>query len=291
MSIIRSGRRVLVTGLDGFTGRYVEAALQAAGHVAVTPAAGFDLASLETVRAGLRDLGFDDVIHLAGVAFVGHADPTDFYRINAVGTAYLLAVLADRATLPGRVIVASSANIYGNTDRSPIDETTPPRPVNHYGASKLAMECLAREAGKVLPVVVTRPFNYTGVGQSSRFVVPKIVDHFRRQEAVIELGNVEIARDFSDVRDVAEDYVDLLDAPAGSVVNICAGRAFALHHVIELCRSITGHDPRITVNPAFVRSDDVVTLCGSDTLLNRLTRLTERRPFEQTLRWMLEDRC
>ena len=127
---------------------------------------------------------------------------------------------------PGAVLLASSANIYGNAPVEVIDESVAPAPANDYAVSKLAMEYMARLWMDRLPIVITRPFNYTGVGQAPQFLLPKIVGHFQRGERVIELGNIDVERDFSDVRTVASAYAVAPHAPAGEVFNVCSGVAF-----------------------------------------------------------------
>jgi nucleoside-diphosphate-sugar epimerase len=188
------------------------------------------------------------------------------------------------------VVLASSANIYGNTRVSSISESTPPTPANDYAVSKLAMEYVAKLFTTQLPIAITRPFNYTGVGQDPKFLVPKIVSHFRQRASQIELGNLDVARDFSDVRDVAAVYAALLDGRSigGETVNICSGRAIALGDIIDMCRSITGHNLDVVVNPAFVRADEVKTLKGDPSRLENLLGGLDRHRFEDTLRWMLE---
>jgi nucleoside-diphosphate-sugar epimerase len=111
-----------------------------------------------------------------------------------------------------------------------------------------------------LPIVLARPFNYTGIGQDEKFLIPKIVSHFKRRALSIELGNLDVSRDFSDVRDVVAVYADLLlDAQGveGQTLNVCSGRAYALRDVLNLAESITKHTVEIRVNPALVRSNEV----------------------------------
>jgi len=175
-----AARRVLVTGCSGFTGRYVVEALVEAGHTVIdAEGAGsrFDLTQPTTVSAAIRAARPDYVIHLAAVSFVGHGDAAAFYAVNTVGTANLLEAILAEGIEPRRVVVASSANVYGNADAEPILESTPLAPVNHYAASKLAMEHIARSYSDRLPIVLTRPFNYSGVGQDESFLVPKLVAH------------------------------------------------------------------------------------------------------------------
>ena len=190
-------------------------------------------------------------------------------------------------TPPRKVVVASSANIYGNADAGLLTEAQPPAPANDYAVSKLAMEYAARLWVDKLPIVIARPFNYTGVGQSLQFVVPKIVDHFRRGARTIELGNIEVARDFSDVRDVAKSYRALVEsAPVGSTVNLCSGRASALRTVISTLEELAGYRIDIRVNPAFVRASDVISLAGNPARLQELTGRTHDIALGETLAWM-----
>lgn len=266
--------------------------LRAGGHEIIDPevaAPGFDLTKPDSLAAAFAAIEPDAVVHLGAISFVGHGDPADFYRVNTVGTTNLLEAASAARRPPARLILASSANIYGNSLLSPLIETMHAAPVNHYACSKLAMEFLSRQWFDRLAIVVTRPFNYTGVGQSPSFLVPKIVDHFRRRAEVIELGNLDVARDFSDVRDVATAYASLLECPdRGEVVNICSGQSYSLQWIIDRCTEISGHRLEVVVNPAFVRADEIKTLTGSPTKFDSIVSGFARRDFGATLQWMLE---
>jgi nucleoside-diphosphate-sugar epimerase len=292
-----TSRRVLITGIHGFTGHYVARELQGCGHQVFglgthpSPEPGYyqaDVLDRQGLEAAVDAIRPHWVVHLAAVAFVGHADPNDFYAINLIGTRNLLAALAGLDPSPECVLLASSANVYGRAARSPITEDTPPDPPNDYAVSKLAMERMAGLWTASLPLVITRPFNYTGLGQSGDFVLPKIVDHFRTRAPVMEMGNMDVSRDFSDVRSVALAYRRLLEeAPAGEVVNICSGRAVSLEEIIAMAASMTGHEVQVSINPAFVRRDDVKTLKGDPGKLRSLIGRWDPIPIEDTLRWML----
>jgi nucleoside-diphosphate-sugar epimerase len=187
------------------------------------------------------------------------------------------------------VLLASSANVYGNAVVDPITEDVPPAPANDYAVSKLAMEHAARLHAGRLPIIIVRPFNYTGVGQAPHFLLPKIVDHFRRGARRIELGNLDVARDFSDVRDVVVIYRRLIErAPPGTLVNVCSGAAYSLSDVLDLMAGIAGYRIDVTVNPAFVRANEVRRLAGDTSRLQQLVGPMERTPLAATLRWMYE---
>lgn len=229
----------------------------------------------------------DYVIHLAAISFVQHAQAEAFYGVNVIGTLNLLQALADTGIAPRRILLASSANVYGNATAGVLSETQPPAPVNHYAMSKLAMEYLVRPWCERLPITITRPFNYTGVGQSLQFLVPKIVDHVVRRAPSIELGNLDVERDFSDVRDVARIYRDLLTADcAGEVVNVCSGQPYSLRTIVAMMEGIAGHAITVRVNPAFVRTNEVRSLVGSPDRLEALIGHHARIPLDETLRWM-----
>ncbi len=288
--------RALLTGRNGFTGRYVAAELEAAGFEVVglsdrqdAAEAGSITANLldrDAVRAALAEARPDVVLHLAAISFVAHGDVDEIYRVNVVGTRNLLDALAQLAAKPQIVVLASSANIYGNAEVEPITEDTPPAPANDYAVSKLAMEYMARLWMDRLPIVITRPFNYTGVGQSEQFLIPKIVSHFRRGERVIELGNTDVIRDFGDVRDVAKAYAAIVKAtPLGETLNICSGVGHSLDDVLEMMARIAGYRIEVQVNPAFVRHNEVARLIGSHARLTKRTGWRGHHPLAQTLSW------
>ena len=295
-----AGRRALVTGLRGFTGVYMERELAAAGYQVfgmAAPRAGsepgvfsVDLCDRAAVAAMVEQVQPDVVVHLAGIARVEHGNAEQIYRINVAGTRNLLEALAGLSRTPSAVLLASSANVYGNASVSLIDESVAPAPANDYAVSKLAMEYMARLWEDRLPIILARPFNYTGRGQSEQFLLPKIVAHFRRRASTIELGNLEIARDFSDVRMVVHSYRRLLAAaPAGETFNVCSGRSHSLSNVLDLMAEIAGYRIDVRVNPAFVRANDVLTLTGDNSKLVARIGQVQTRPLSETLRWMAED--
>lgn len=291
------GRRALITGLRGFTGYYMAQELTAAGYrVYGTVMPGeelgpdimpVDLCDREAVARMVDEVQPDVVAHLAGIAFVAHSNAELIYRVNVVGTRNLLEALANGKHRPTSVLLASSANIYGNASVPVIDENVLPSPANDYAVSKLAMEYMARLWMDKLPITIARPFNYTGVGQAENFLLPKIVSHFRRNEKRIELGNLAIARDFSDVRMVARAYRRLMAvAPSGEAFNVCSGSSHSLANLIDMMSEIAGYHIDVHVNPAFVRANDVLTLSGSNSKLTAVIGQLDPTPLSETLRWM-----
>lgn len=289
--------RALVTGRNGFTGKYVADELKAAGYDVIGLSAQEDLSDArsitanlldrEAVRAAVATVKPDVVLHLAAISFVTHGDVDEIYRVNIVGTRNLLEALNDLEQHPQIVVLASSANIYGNAEVELITEDTPPAPANDYAVSKLAMEYMARLWMDRLPIVITRPFNYTGVGQSERFLVPKIVGHFRRGDQVIELGNTDVVRDFGDVRDVAKTYLKIMQkSPAGEILNICSGVGYSLSEVLNMMAEIADYMIEVRVNTAFIRNNEVSRLVGSNMRAKYVLGVIPTTPLKNTLRLM-----
>jgi nucleoside-diphosphate-sugar epimerase len=285
--------RLLLSGADGFTGVHLTQVASNAGFEVIALQA--PLEDSAKLHAQLKEVQPTHVIHLAAISHVTHDDDLAYYQTNLLGSLDFLEALSQLASPPQKVILASSANVYGNaegaedTEHAPIAESQTPAPVNHYAMSKLAMELLARNFSSRLPIVTTRPFNYTGVGHGAHFVIPKIVDHFARKASVIELGNVDVYREYNDVRDISNLYLALLERGLpGQTYNLASGRTHSLRQVIAQLESMTGHLMAIKVNPQFVRQNEIMTLCGSSQFLEQTLGTITWRSLDETLQWMLK---
>ena len=276
-----------MTGLTGFTGRYLKVELELHGHKVFGLQS--DLTKPNDVADEVAKIQPEAVAHLAGVAFVGHGDANAFYQINLMGTRNLLDALAKNAPDVRAVLLASSANVYGNRSEGVLSEVAAPDPANDYAVSKLAMEYMARLWMERLPLFIVRPFNYTGVQQDDKFLIPKITAHFCERKSVIELGNLDVSRDFGDVRAVAQAYRKLIEArPAGATINVCSGIAHTLREVISLCEKVAGYQIDVQVNPDFVRKNEVRILIGDNSRLKSVIADWQPINLENTLQWMLE---
>ena len=278
---------MLVTGADGFTGlHFVKQAREAGYEVFEFDA---DLTNPSAVQNQVNAAAPDVVVHLAAISFVGHDKASAFYDVNVIGTLNFLDALLKLPNMPSRVLLASSANVYGNCEQSPISETQSPAPLNHYAMSKLAMEHLASTYADRLPLFFVRPFNYTGPGQAESFVIPKLVAHFKRGASKVELGNLTVEREYNDVRMVTQAYLKLLaHAQVGETYNICSGNTYTLHQVIAALTELSGHSMEIAVNPLFVRANELHRLCGDATKLVETIGSLHVVLLDETLRWMLE---
>ena len=278
--------KILVTGGQGFTGRVFSAAAANDGHEVQLLTA--DLLDRQSIARELELMQPDAVVHLAAISFVGHGDANAFYSVNVIGTMQLLDAIADMKKTPQRVLLASSANVYGNCTSELITEDSPTAPVNHYAMSKLAMEYMAKTRLDRIPLFFTRPFNYTGLGQASSFVIPKLVEHFSQRKSLLRLGNINIEREFNDVRMVSAAYLRLLSsAVIGETYNVCTGITYTLGQVLGLLSELTGHELATETDPQFVRASEIGRLSGAPEKLLRAVGTLPAFDLKQTLSWML----
>jgi GDP-4-dehydro-6-deoxy-D-mannose reductase len=301
--------RVFITGAIGFVGVWLQRELAAAGHEVVA-APGPETLDI-TDRAGLvRWFSVpggqpDAVVHLAGMAFAQDArsDPVEAFRVNVAGTIAVFEALRE-VGLRTPVLVSGSSEVYGapKPEDLPLRETTPLDPRRPYALSKAAQEAVAVEAGVRwgFPVVVTRSFNHCGPGQRPVFVVPamarRVLAVQRGAPGVIPAGNVDVMRDFSDVRDVVRAYRLLLEGAATGrlasepqIVNVASGRVVSIRSLIERLCSLAGVHVSIEVDQSLVRTDDPPEIRGDPTRLIELTGWHPEIPFEHTLADVFND--
>ncbi len=278
--------KLLITGANGFTGSHLtRVAIERGYQVHVLEA---DLTDEAGVITEVTDCGVTVAVHLAAISALTHADPMDYYRVNVFGTQNLLRALSVCKYPIEKVLIASSAYVYGNSESSPFAEHALPAPNHHYAFSKLAAEGLARIFADRLPIVVSRPFNYTGVGHDERFVIPKIVNAFARKEASLTLGNLSSEREYNDVRYIVDAYLQLLERGLpGETYNLCSGNTYSVGNVLDLLVDLTGHTPEIEVDPDLLRANEIHRLCGDPTKLLATVAPGSANDLRSLLRWML----
>ena len=285
--------RALITGGKGFVGQWLSAHLKDRGDDVAIIDLETDVADGAAVRRVMSDVRPDAVYHLAAMTHVGDSwdQPSQVLRVNVLGTAEILAAARAVPGLP-RVLVVSSAEVYGvvGTDQLPLDEHTATLPASPYAASKLAAEAVALQAwrGYGQPVMVVRPFNHIGPGQSPNFFVPalakRIVEARRAGAGSLPVGTLTTRRDFTDVRDVVVAYRRLIEAgEPGGVYNVCSGRDVAMAEVAHDLLRLAGADLELVTDPALVRPVDVPRLRGDATLLRETTGWLPVIPLATTL--------
>ncbi|WP_150603641.1 GDP-mannose 4,6-dehydratase [Pseudomonas fluorescens] len=294
-------KRLFITGLSGFVGQHIQSrlALPDSSWELLSAATPYDL----TDAGSLVDLWPqlpDAVIHLAGQTFVPEAfrDPARTLDINLFGTLNLLQALKARG-FAGTFLYVSSGDVYGQVAESalPITELQPPCPRNPYAVSKLSAEFLSLQWGlsEQWPVLVARPFNHIGTGQKDSFVIASAARQISRikqglQAPQLEVGDIDVTRDFLDVGDVISAYFALLEkGRPGQVYNICSGREQSIRSLIEQLADLAEVEMQLVQDAARMRRADQRRVCGSHAKLSTATGWSPDITTQQSLRAILSD--
>jgi GDP-6-deoxy-D-talose 4-dehydrogenase len=290
-------KKILITGIDSFTGQHLSLYLEHHGYEVYGTSLSkkshkvyiCDITIKEDIARVINDLKPDYLIHLAGITFVAHKDNNEFYRVNSIGSINILKAFIQARLNPKKIIMVSSATVYGDHEMEILDESIDCRPTNHYGASKYSMECLCNTYFQKFNILIVRPFNYTGVGQSIDFLIPKIISHYKENSKTIELGNINVSREFNDIGFVCEVYKRLIESDAKSkVLNIASGRGVQLLSIIQHMNKIAKYEIEVSVDERLVRSNEIHNLVGSSDLLFKLIGKVEQKDIGLTLRDMYD---
>jgi GDP-4-dehydro-6-deoxy-D-mannose reductase len=292
--------RALITGVAGFVGPHLARELTAAGHevVGLDLKTGPDLLDSERWAAVVGQQRPDAIYHLAGWSDVGRSwqEPIPTFQVNALGTMSVLEAAA--AASVARVLVVSSADVYGTVapEQQPIAETHPLQPRSPYGVSKQSAEALAMRYARAcdLGVIVVRPFNHVGPGQSTRFAAPafaaQIAEAERRGGGEVVHGDLQAKRDLTDVRDVVRAYRLLVEAgEPGEVYNVCSGIAVTMESVLAMLVEKSKVPIQTALDPSRLRPIELPVLQGSRHKLTSATGWEPALPLGQTLTDVLED--
>ncbi|MGE0488110.1 MAG: GDP-mannose 4,6-dehydratase [Vulcanimicrobiota bacterium] len=284
----------LVTGERGFVGSYLAGAwpdVIGLGRVDITESA--------RLKTRVSELRFERVVHLAGVSFVpdSFADPARTLAINLGGTLNLLQAL-DAIGFTGCLLYVGSGAVYGEVEPEhlPVLEERPLRPPTPYAVSKVAAEALCYQWSRTSPyrIVMARPFNHTGPGQSERFFVPGLARQLveiqaGRRECRLELGDLGGSRDFSHVADVARAYRALLEnGHNGEAYNVCSGRETRLLEVVRRMQALVGLALPVTSGQRSHRPSEQKRMVASFQKLNAHTGWRPEHDLDSCLRDVLE---
>lgn len=312
---------VLITGIDGFVGSHLAEALLKDDRVRLSgivhPGSSshhiddllpkvsvhrLDISDLRAVREAVRSCAPEAIYHLAGQAFVPLSiqEPYGTFQTNITGTLNILESvrgLPDKLVRRCRVLVVSSGEVYGAVSRSalPVHEEEPLRPANPYAVSKAAADLIAQQYRTAfnVAVVVARPFNHLGPRQSDLFVGSALAKQIaeislRKREPELLVGNLEPRRDFTDVRDVVDAYIRLLDGDRQyGVYNVCSGRSVRIGDLLEMFRAASGVSVKIVSDPKRKRSAEVQDIVGDASRLRAETGWRPSVPLEETVRDLL----
>jgi len=279
---------LFITGAQGFTGIHLAQLAKKNQYEVVESKS--NLLDFESLNNEIKVSEPDYVVHLAAISSTVSENQAHLYETNVIGSLNLLRALSNLTIKPKKIMMASSAHVYGNTAQEIFSEEDTPAPFNHYGISKLTMELISKQFFNQLPIIIVRPFNYTGVGHHEGFVVPKIVNQFKLKSSQIELGNIDTLREYNDVRLICEMYLKLLDFGKNSeTYNICSGKVHSIREIISILEALTNYQIKVIQNPAFIRSNELKKLCGNPQKLNSIVGDLSPYTLSDTLEWMLQN--
>ncbi len=295
-------KRLLVTGRHGFVGgtlaRMVAMDPALDGWQLIDTPETWDLRDPLATLATVEGAAPDAVLHLAAQSSVPDAfkDPATTLDVNVLGTLHLLQAL-QRTGFRGRMVFVGTGDVYGNVpeDALPVTEAQLPAPRNPYSVSKLAAEALCYQwtVTEGLDIVMARPFNHIGAGQSDRFVVSDFARQVAqikcgRRKPVVMVGDIDVTRDFTDVGDVIRAYFALLGSGAtGEVYNVCSGRDHSIRSLLERLAELAGVSVSIEQEPARMRRAEQRRMRGDPDKIGRATGWRAATPLDESLAAML----
>ena len=275
-------KRVLITGASGFIGQFVLKEMlknedidffaidtRKIPNISIEKLELVSLLDKEKLMEIIKRYKPNIIIHLAAIALVTHDNVGEIYNVNVQGTENLLEVTQEYCDKGTRVILASTAGVYGNQNVDKYREDLSYNPANHYSYSKMITEYISKQYKEDLDIVIIRPFNIIGVGQSEKFLVPKLVEHFADKKEKLSVGNISSFRDYVDVEYCAEVIMELISRKKldFDILNICSGIPTNGEMIIQLLQEITDFKPEIEISSDFVRKNEVWRMIGDTTRL------------------------
>lgn len=306
--------RVLITGISGFVGRHLARHLLThqpdvtlhgtvldaddqplPGPITLHP---LDLRDHAATTALLDQIRPDALYHLAANARVGSSfDQAWAVLENNIRAQLNILQACLTLTTPPRLLLVSSAEVYGAPAALPITEDTPLRPLNPYSVSKVTQDMLGLQyhLSHDLPVIRARPFNHLGPGQRTGFVAPDFAHQLARIEAGLQeprlmVGSLDARRDFTDVRDVVRAYHLLMQhGTPGDVYNVASGTARSIQNLLDTLLGFVKTPVEVCPDPARMRPANIPVSRGDAARLRAATGWEPTIPFEQTLLDVLND--
>ena len=291
-------QRVLVTGQNGFVGRYLINEHQCIGFEDINGR--IDLNSTSRTGEFLVAADIEYVIHLAAQSHVPTSwqNPIGTMTANLSGTINLLQQLND-VGFTGRFLYVSSGDVYGRVDADnlPILETQPVNPGNPYAVSKVAAEfyCMQFAQRTKFDILIARPFNHIGRGQSERFVVPKLLRQARQASKSkinrpIPVGNIDVTRDFSDIRDIVAAYFLILEkGKCNETYNVCSGIETRVGDLLDVAKKHYSVKNRTQIDKTLLRANEQKRAVGSNRKIVKDTGWMPVFSPNETVRNMIVD--
>lgn len=311
-----SQKRALITGITGFAGSHLAELLLKRGiavygisrprskadnideirnNIRLEDADILDSHSLYSIMVKIKP---NYIFHLAAQSFVqsSWASPANTMEINVVGSVHLFEAIR-RAEIKPVIQIACSSEEYGLVyeNEVPVKEDNPLRPQSPYAVSKVAMDYLGYQYNQSygIKIIRTRGFNHTGPRRGEVFVTSNFAKQIAEIEKgkrtpVIEVGNLEAKRDWTDVRDVVRGYLLAVEkGEPGEVYNICSGKAWKINEMLDILLKLSKIKVKTKEMPERIRPSDVPILIGDYTKFHKATGWKPEIPFEQTMKDLL----
>jgi NAD dependent epimerase/dehydratase len=306
-----AGKKVLVTGADGFIGSHLAEALididcsvrafvfynsfNSWGWLDTLPSerqerldvfAG-DIRDPHGVLTAMKDC--EVIFHLAALIAIPYSyhSPDSYVDTNIKGTLNVLQAARQLGT--ERVLITSTSEVYGTAQYSPIDEKHPFQGQSPYSATKIGADRLAESFHRSFgsPVVIVRPFNTYGPRQSARAIIPTVITQLLSGQTEIRLGSVTPTRDFNYVKDTVQAFIALarIDDAVGKEINIASGKEYSIGTVAEMLISELNPEARIVTDEQRLRPDssEVLRLLGDNTQITQMTNWRPRYALQEGL--------
>jgi GDP-4-dehydro-6-deoxy-D-mannose reductase len=289
--------RAVITGAKGFVGRHLREHLELHGDEVLSLDLECDVTNLQSISPVIQSFEPDAIYHLAALTHVGDSwdNPEEFNRVNVEGTRNIL-TSAKMLAHPAKVLFVSTADVYGIVKQSdlPLEESRLAAPANPYSKSKLAAEQLCQDVSTSQEVVIARPFNHIGPGQSAQFVIPALVSRLlaaaSNGDASISVGDLSTRRDFCDVRDVVKAYRSLMQhGKSGEVYNIASGNDVSIQAIGEQLVSILAPDVKLVVDQSLLRPIEIPVMRGSYKKIHAATNWKPTISLESSLGDVITD--
>lgn len=301
--------KYLVTGVMGFVGRYFVEYLNKrepdAKIYGVDVASNCDmnidykslnLMDTNNVKQFVKDTRPDYIVHLAAMSSVAQSwdEPANCF-VNNMSAFLNLADAVRSNGLKSHILSVGSSEEYGIYDE-PIKESFVLHPKNPYSVARLSQEYMSKLYVDNFDahVVMTRSFNHIGPRQSTRFVIPSFIEQLvniadGKIENKMMVGNIDVVRDFTDVRDVVDAYYRIIkNAPNRSIYNVCSGRGVKLRDIIETTSKQLGIKPNIVVDPSRIRSNEIPSVIGDNSKLKTELGWLQKYTLQQTIKDIIE---
>jgi len=298
--------KAFITGINGFVGKYLAKYLlennfevlgidRNGAEIKGCKVEVCDVLDKEKLTAVVDRIKPDMIFHLAALSSVSKSfdNPETTKKVSVEGTKNLFDAVISAGISP-KILVVSSLQVYGASDTLPITEETELKPTSPYAESKVEQEKLCTEySEKGLKIIISRSFNHTGPGQSDEFAWPsfakQIVEIEKDEISEIKVGNLDVERDFTDVRDIVKAYLLALQkGKEGEIYNICSGKAHNIGKMLDVLKSYSNAEIEVVVDPSRVRKGDAPVLYGDNSKFVKATGWKPEISFEQTLKDVLE---